>query len=446
MADIIPIFKKGSKHDPANYRPVSLTSVISKICESLIRDEIVDHLLATEQLHEAQHGFRSGKSCITKLLACLEDWTKCIENGTPVDIAYLDYKKAFDSVPHKRLLKKLHGLGIRGRVLAWIERFLLGRQQRVVVNGVKSTWSPVLSGIPQGTVLGPTLFLAFVNDLPSSIQSRILMFADDTTVYNKSATSEDREQFQHDLDALSLWSMKWLLPFNSSKCRTLHLGSDNNKQRYTLAGLNIEQTTEERDLGVVIDENLKFRRQAAIAVSKANRVLGTIRRSFATLDKLIFPILYKTLVRPLLEYGNAVWGPHNKEDQRLIERVQRRATKLVEELRSLPYAERLKALNLSSLQYRRHRGDVILVYQMLQGRLNIHREVFFKEPSLRTTRGHPHKLAKPHAQTRARRNHWSIRVINDWNSLPADIVTAGSLNEFKNKIDKHWVRNRYSHP
>ena len=272
------------------------------------------------------------------------------------------------------------------------------------------------------------------------------MFADDTTVYNKSATPNDREQLQQDLEALNSWSMKWLLPFNASKCRTLHLGYGNIKQHYTLAGLNIEQTIEERDLGVVIDEDLKFRRQAAIAISKSNRVLGTIRRSFATLDKLIFPILYKTLVRPLLEYGNAIWGPHNKEDQRMVERVKRRATKLIEELRPLPYAERLKVLNLPSLQYRRRRGDVILVYQMLQGRLNIHREVFFQERTLRTTRGHTHKLAKPHAQTRARRNHWSIRVINDWNSLPEDIVTAGSLNEFKNKIDKHWARDRYSHP
>ena len=210
--------------------------------------------------------------------------------------------------------------------------------------------------------------------------------------------------------------------------------------------MQIEQTAEERDLGVVIDEELKFRRQAATAVTKANFVLGTIKRSFAGLNKLIFPMLYKTLVRPLLEYGNAIWGPHNREDQKMVERVQRRATKLVDGMQNLTYEERLKILNLPSLQYRRRRGDVILVYQMLHGRLNLCREVFFSEPSLRTTRGHSFKLAKPHAQTRARRQHWSIRVINDWNSLPEDIVTAESLNEFKNKVDKYWAGDRYAHP
>ena len=121
VAEITPIFKKGSKHDPTNYRPVSLTSIISKLCESLVKDEIVEHLLATEQLHSAQHGFPPRRSCITKLLTCMEEWTRHIEDGDPVDVAYLDYKKAFDSAPHRRLLNKLHSLGIRGRVLGWIE-------------------------------------------------------------------------------------------------------------------------------------------------------------------------------------------------------------------------------------------------------------------------------------------------------------------------------------
>ena len=300
VAEITPIFKKGSKHDPTNYRPVSLTSIISKLCESLVKDEIVEHLLATEQLHSAQHGFLPRRSCITKLLTCMEEWTRHIEDGDPVDVAYLDYKKAFDSVPHQRLLKKLHSLGIRGRVLGWIEQFLVGRQQRVKINGVKSNWCPVLSGIPQGTVLGPTLFLAFVNDLPSSIRSKTRMFADDTTVYTKSATEEDKATLQRDLITLGSWSETWLLPFNTQKCKSLHLGHGNSKHVYAIQGVHIKQVTEERDLGVVMDEGLKFRRQATEAVSKANRVLGTIWRSFANLDKTTLPILYKTLVRPLI--------------------------------------------------------------------------------------------------------------------------------------------------
>ena len=202
-----------------------------------------------------------------------------------------------------------------------------------MINGVKSNWCPVLSGIPQGTVLGPTLFLAFVNDLPSSIHSKTRMFADDTTVYTKSATEEDKATLQRDLITLGSWSETWLLPFNTQKCKSLHLGHGNSKHVYTIQGVHIEQVTEERDLAVVMDEGLKFRRQATEAVSKANRVLGTIWRSFTNLDKTTLPILYKTLVRPLIEYGNAVWGPHNKEDQKMVERVQRRATRMVSDFR-----------------------------------------------------------------------------------------------------------------
>ena len=272
------------------------------------------------------------------------------------------------------------------------------------------------------------------------------MFADDTTLYTKSATDEDKAILQRDLITLGSWSEKWLLPFNKQKCKSLHLGRGNSKHVYTIQGVDIKQVTEERDLGVVMDECLKFRRQATEAVSKANRVLGTIWRSFANLDKTTLPILYKTLVRPLIEYGNAVWGPHNKEDQKMVERVQRRATRMVPEVRHLPYAERLKALRLPSLQFRRRRGDVILVYQVLHGRLNLPQEAFFTKSTLHSTRGHSLKLAKPHAQTRVRKNHWSIRVVNDWNSLPDDIVMAETLKEFKNKIDKHWSGEKYKHP
>ena len=190
---------------------------------------------------------------------------------------------------------------------------------------------------------------------------------------------------------------------------------------------------------------LKFRTQAAEAVKKANRVLGAIRRSFANIDSQTLPLLYKTLVRPLLEYGNAIWGPHNKEDQLMVERVQRRATRLVSHIRDLPYSERLRILRLPSLQYRRRRGDVILCYQVMHSKLDLPRENFFAEPTCRITRGHPLKVAKPHAQSRARSNHWSIRVINDWNSLPAEVVMAPSLNEFKSLLDKLWAREKYRH-
>ena len=171
-----------------------------------------------------------------------------------------------------------------------------------------------------------------------------------------------------------------------------------------------------------------------------------IRYTFENLGRQTLPLLFKTLVRPLLEYGNAVWGPHNKADQLIVERVQRRATKLVTSLRHLPYAERLKALRLPSLQYRRRRGDVILTYQIMHGLLDLPCDNFFQNATVGTTRGNTRKVAKPHAQSRIRKNHWSIRTINDWNSLPDSVITATSLNQFKAQLDKHWSQELYKHP
>ena len=206
----------------------------------------------------------------------------------------MDYRKAFDSVPHLRLLSKLYDLGVRGKVLKWIEAFLCQRRQRVVVNGSKSDWSEVSSGIPQGSVLGPTLFVLFINDLPNCVTSTIKLFADDAKLYRAVSTSDDSECLQKDLDALANWTQKWLLPFNTSKCSVLHLGSGNPKVTYNISGVVLEQASVEKDLGVLIDEQLKFREQAAAAVTKANRILGLIRHSFVLINRDTLPVLYTT--------------------------------------------------------------------------------------------------------------------------------------------------------
>ena len=394
-------------------------------------------------VHDAQHGFVPKRSCVSQLLCALNDWTQALEGGDPVDVCYLDFQKAFDSVPHRRLLRKIYDLGIRGSTLGWIEAFLSRRRQRVVIRGEKSEWAPVLSGVPQGSVLGPTLFLAFVNDMPKTTRSDIKLFADDAKVYANVKDQDGQQKLQDDLISHGAWSEKWLMPFNVSKCSTLHLGTANRRDQYLLLGTPLEQVQEEKDLGVFVDEHLKFRRQAASAVSKSNQIVGAIRRSFEHLDKQTLPLLYKTLVRPVLEYGNAVWGPYNVEDQKLVERVQRRATKLVGEIRGLPYGERLKILKLPSLQYRRRRGDIILMHQLTHGRLDIQREQFFQNPATATTRGHSLKVGKPQAQSRVRRNHWCIRVVNDWNSLPESVVSAETTNMLKSRLDDHWKHMWY---
>lgn len=446
VGQVVPIYKKGRKDEASNYRPVSLTSVASKVMESIIRDRLLEHLQATDQLTNAQHGFVPYRSCATQLLATMEDWTRMLEAGEPVDVVYTDFRKAFDSVPHRRLLSKLHSLGIRGRLHKWLEAFLTGRRQRVVVNGTFSSWSDVTSGIPQGSVLGPVLFTLYVNDLPDVVTGAVQLFADDMKIYRGIRSSVDHDELQRDLDRLARWSETWLLPFNVAKCSTLHLGQGNPKRVYAIQGMPLQQTRVERDLGVLVDDQLKFREQAAAAASRANRILGLIRHTFRNLDCKTLPILYKTIVRPLLEYGNQTWGPFNMADRKLLERVQRRATKLIPEVRHLPYQERLRVLALPSLQYRRRRGDMILMFNIMHGRVRLRKEDFFDKPRAAQTRGHQLKVAKHQSTSRIRCNHFSIRVVNDWNSLPEEVVCAPSLDSFKNRLDKHWIALAYEAP
>ena len=208
------------------------------------------------------------------------------------------------------------------------------------------------SGVPQGSVLAALLFILYVNDLPEAVECSIKIFADDCKLYLPVSLPSGPLVLQRALDSAVCWADEWQLSFNTAKSKVLHIGRLLHHQKYTMSGATIEETSTEKDLGVHVDSDLKFRKQAATAVSKASQVMAVIRKSFQLIDKKTLPLLFKTLVRPHLEYGNTVWGPFNRADQRRVERVQRRATKLVPELRNLPYPERLQTLNLPSLYYR----------------------------------------------------------------------------------------------
>ncbi len=427
---VSPIFKKGSRSCTGNYRPVSLTAVACKLLESLIRDAVMDHLVANNLLSDCQHGFVSGRSCSTQLLACLDIWTQVLEDSQNLDAIYLDFQKAFDTVPHQRLLKKLSGYGIRGKVLEWIKAFLANRRQRVLVNGSASQWCPVLSGIPQGSVLGPMLFVAFINDLPECVHSMVQMFADDTKLFRIIKNISDSTELQEDLTNLQEWSDKWQLRFNAAKCKVMHIGRQNEKQQYKMGDKDQEvvltETVVEKDLGVNVDNTLTFSDHIQQAATKANNILGMIRRSYSYIDMQVLRQLYTSLVRPILEYGNVVWFPLYKKDALSIEKVQRRATKMVPGLEDLPYELRLEKMKLPSLYYRRARGDMIEVYKYLTGIYQT------KSPLARDygqrTRGHPLKLKKRYARLSVRQNYFSFRVVDLWNSLPEDVVTAPTVN------------------
>ena len=442
-ANIIPLFKKGSRNKSENYRPVSLTSVICKLLERLIKDHMVDFLVKHKLLNSSQHGFLKARSCLTNMLCFLEEITKWIDVGSPVDIIYLDFQKAFDKVPHQRLLLKLKAHGIGDSITDWIEQWLTDRRQRVVVDGEVSNWKSVLSGVPQGSVLGPILLLIYINDLDDRITSNILKFADDTKLFRKVNTDGDKQHLQNDLDKLVKWSEKWQMLFNFGKCKCLHTGHGNLNVNYKMGDTVLGTTVKEKDLGVTISIDMKVSEQCGIAASKGNQIIGLIRRNITYKGKKLIIPLYKAIVRPHLEYCIQAWRPYRKKDIDTLERIQRRATKMIPELRDLSYEERLKECGLTTLETRRLRGDQIEVFKILNGYENIDRNMFFSLKKDSRTRGHEVKLVKDQCRLDIRKHSFSQRTINEWNKLSTDCVTASSVNMFKNKVDTYLRRAGY---
>ena len=447
-AEVRPIYKKGSKTDPGNYRPVSLTSVVCKVFEGFVRNKIYDHLVDNNLLSDEQYGFCPGRSCTTQLLNTMQDWLRQLDNGTPVDAVYLDFKKAFDTVPHKRLISKLHGYGIRGKLLDWIKDFLTNRSQYVTINKDSSSKIPVTSGVPQGSVLGPTLFIYYINDLPNVASSSLKIFADDTKAYLPITSTEDKDNLQNTIDRLVEWSNTWLLKFNSSKCKVLHIGKKNPKYSYNIREENtlqkLEESTCEKDLGIMVDPLLHFDTHVTGIVKRARSLSGLIHKTICFKNKDIMVPIFKSIIRPTLEYGNVVWHPSNKKYIDLIEGIQKHFTRCIVGMGGLDYEERLRSLNLPSLEYRRLRGDMIEMYKIMHKLYDPKTTGSLININNTNTRSHNFKLLKPRVNTKQFQMFFTNRVINYWNTLPKEVVNADSLNCFKNKIDDYFQEHKFS--
>ena len=450
-AVISPIYKKGQRCLAENYRPVSLLCILCKILESIITPQIVQHIKTNHLACSQQHGFTKGRSTTTNLLEALNIWSEAMMHGIPVDILFLDYSKAFDTVPHRRLMKQIESFGIYGQALQWINSFLSNRRQQVRANGEVSDFRPVESGVPQGSILGPVLFTIFVNDIPAELETIISMYADDTKLYYALTSDSSINALISDLRKLEDWANIMQMKFHPAKCKVMHMGKDNPKKDYQMKSSDgklhtLEETEVEKDLGVQVDNKLKFSQHIQTKVNKANKILGCLKHTFKFLNKEVLGMLYKALVRPHLEYASTVWSPQLKRDQDSIERVQRRATKLVPELKHLPYTARLQHLKLPTLAYRRRRADLIETYRIITHQHSVNTDCLCSkcpnkhmlELSTNThTRGHKYKL-KTHLATGARKQFITTRVTADWNKLSESTVTAENVNIFKSKLEKDW--------
>lgn len=435
LQNITPLFKKGSKDKPGNHRPVSLTSVPGKMLESIIAEDITKHLEANNLLSNSQHGFRRGRSCLTNLLEFFHSMFSLYDKSRAIDILYLDFKKAFDKVPHKRLMEKVRGYGIIDEVGDWIEDWLTGRKQRVVINGSSSSWKDVTSGVPQGSVLGPLLFIIYINDLDQGLMSMISKFADDTKIGINANDELAIEQLQGDLNKIGDWSEKWQMPFNLDKCKVMHVGHRNNKAKYELRGRELEICNEEKDLGVIITDDLKSSKQCIAVEKKAQKILGYIKRQFTTRKEETILTLYNALVRPHLEYAVQFWSPSQRKDIERLERVQARATKLIPSIRHISYERRLTRLNLYSLEKRRLRGQLIETFKILKGIDNIDYSKLFTLCG-NQTRSNGWKLDLKRFSTTQCGEFFTYKIASYWNRLPTDVVNSASVNQFKNKLDK----------
>ena len=435
---VCPIFKKGKNCLASNYRPLSQTSYISKSLEKIVRKALLG--LFSPHLSRFQHGFRSNRSTVSQMLECLNDWTNFLQQRCNTDIIYLDFAKAFDTVSHQKLLFKLEKYGITGKALQWISAYLSDRSQRVYIGSEVSSLVAVPSSVPQGTVLGPILFIIYIDDIVDRVQnSKIRLFADDVKLYQKISDSNlDAVSLQSDLTKIADWSKIWQLKLSESKCKTLHITNRQNYPNsiYSIGNHHLESVATIRDLGFTVTSNLKFSSHCRIISAKALRTSALIFRVFRSKTVSTLLRAYKVYVRPIVEYGTSVWNPHLCKDIDIIERVQRYFTRRILRrcgLQKTSYSERLVFLDLETLERRRVKTDLLLCYKIKNRLIDLDFDQFF-EIREGNTRGHSAKLIVKKSRINTRKFFFANRVVNQWNSLTESQIASRSFGAFKSNL------------
>ncbi|MCY3929513.1 MAG: reverse transcriptase family protein [Acidobacteria bacterium] len=437
---IIPVFKSGDPTQVKNYRPISLLSNISKVLERIIYNKLIDHVSC--QINPAQFGFMQNRSTTQQLLLFLSN---AFTAHHQLDTIYLDISKAFDTICHAHLLQKLSTFNISGNLWLWFKEYLTNRFQFVSINNSYSYLLPVISGVPQGSILGPLLFILYMNDLPDAIHwSKALLFADDTKCYKHIKSSDDEQRLQHDLHNLATWSTTSHLSFNPSK--SSHLSFNHRiLTSYNIRGNSINTTHNHKDLGVIISDNLNWNIHHDAILGKAYRTLGLIRRTFSrTISTPAKVKLYTSLIRSQVLYCSPVWRPHLIKDIKKLEQLQRRATKYILNDYISDYKTRLTHLRLLPLMYIFEISDILFFIKNLKNptkNFNINTYISF---STSNTRACGIKLRHNISSTNKERHFYFNRISRLWNSIPIIDLNL-SISTIKSRIKsyfwEHFIAN-----
>ena len=439
-ANVTAVFKKGSRQVASNYRPVSLTCVSCKVLEHIVFRAIMDHVDFHKILVFFQHGFRSKHSCETQLVNTIEDLAKGLNDKQQLDLLILDFSKAFDLVAHKRLLSKLQYCGIHDQTLTWIKNWLTGHTQCVVVDGESSEDTSVRSGVPQGTVLGPLMFILYINDIGQHTSSTIRLFADDCLLYRVIHNACDALELQKDLEQMCSWAKNWHMRFNASKCTFLTITKKKTpiKSTYTIGGQALEQVDHHPYLGVELSKNLSWDHQINQTVSKAQKTLNLLRRNITECSQITKERAYKALVRPTLEYASSVWDPFQASHISKLEAVQLEAARFVtgQHSRQASVNALLQDLQWRSLQERRFVSRLALFHKALNGQAACDIPHYFPPHTPRTRCSHRAQFSLPHQHLDIYKYSFFPRTIRVWNIIPEAVAQAPDTVSFKTMLQQ----------
>ena len=449
---VSPIYKSGSRCVPLNFRPVSLTCVPCKTLERLVARHMTEYMEENNLLSGRQYGFRAGHSTEDQLLLMYGKISQWVDSGSKVDVVYLDFSKAFDLVSHSLLVEKLVVLGFSAEIVDWVRAFLTGRTLSVVVDGHHSSRRSVGSGVPQGSVLGPVLFLIYVNILVKDATSFWVAFADDFKLglaYRDGLDGTVQQaELQRDVDRLAATSASWNLRLNYDKCVVMRFGGgciqSERGPNYTIDGVELKVVTSYKDLGVVVDRNLRFHSHIGRVVGKAGALMGNLLRSTVCRSRKFMVTLFVAHLRPFVDYCSTVWHVGYLGDLRRLESLQRRWTKEVAGMRDISYEDRLRELGLYSVSGRLLRADLIKIWKLLKFENHEELSQLFQVSRVESTRGHNLRLIMPICRTEIMRRSLMARRVLLWNRLPANVVEASTLGCFKGGLDRVMGEMFYS--